>query len=275
MIGLATLTSRVEAWECDFNGHWNTRFYARAFQEAAERVAILDGYGNPGAEALGVRHLRFHRELFAGAPVELSSARVEGGPFADAVVHFLYSEGRLAATALDRPGMGSFHLPAVDAAVLGSALPRGIADFDPGLWGLDAAGELKTELGIVRPADLDHRGHILFDEMVRRTAYAAHRNVVNMGITPRFMAETGIGRMVVEMRFTAGGRPAAGMPLYAASRLTSLGPRHLESAYCVRDFGGTAVALVELYMLAVDLQERKVAHFPDDFLERNADAVQG
>jgi hypothetical protein len=27
--GVPTLHTRVESWECDFNGHWNTRHYAQ------------------------------------------------------------------------------------------------------------------------------------------------------------------------------------------------------------------------------------------------------
>jgi acyl-CoA thioesterase FadM len=41
--GRATFHTRVESWECDFNGHWNTRYYGRAFQAAAEVAAALDG----------------------------------------------------------------------------------------------------------------------------------------------------------------------------------------------------------------------------------------
>jgi hypothetical protein len=29
-LGRATLHSRVERWECDFNDHWNVRFYVRS-----------------------------------------------------------------------------------------------------------------------------------------------------------------------------------------------------------------------------------------------------
>lgn len=272
MFGRTTLTSRVEAWECDFNGHWNTRFYARAFQEAAERAAILAGEENPGVTALGARHLRFLRELFSGAPVEVSTAVVVGGAFDGALVHFLTSEGRLAATAIDRPGVASRALPRIDAVELDASLPRGLGAFDPGSWKLDTVSLPATELGIVRPSDLDHRGAMLFDDLVRRAAYAAHEKVVGMGISPQFMEETGIGRMLVEMRVTFASHPRAGVALCATSTLLSLGRRHIESAYCISSSGGEAVALVELYMLAVDLRQRKVVDFPDAFLARNMDS---
>lgn len=31
--------TRVERWECDWNDHWNARFYVRSFQATVETVA--------------------------------------------------------------------------------------------------------------------------------------------------------------------------------------------------------------------------------------------
>lgn len=123
-IGIPTLHTRVESWECDFNDHWNAHYYSRAFQMAAEHVAALGG-GNPGMGAIALRVIRFHSELHAGAAVELRSARVAGGAHDGAAVHLLGSEGRLSATAFDLPGTGAAQLPAVPADGLSLALPRG------------------------------------------------------------------------------------------------------------------------------------------------------
>lgn len=40
---METFHTRVVAWECDVNGHWNTRFHGLAFQSAAEVLAALTG----------------------------------------------------------------------------------------------------------------------------------------------------------------------------------------------------------------------------------------
>src|SRR5690349_20111893 len=102
-IGIATHHTRVESWECDFNHHWNAGYYWRSFQLAAERVVTLDGSENPGAMAITTRNVRFHRELFVGAAVEVRSATIGTGDHKGAVVHLLFSKGAIAAIALDVP----------------------------------------------------------------------------------------------------------------------------------------------------------------------------
>ncbi len=204
-IGLPTLTSRVESWECDFNDHWNARFYGRSFQLAAERVATLAGGPNPGMALLAARSIRFHRELFVGTAVDVRSARIADGPWAGAVLHLLSGGGRLSATALDRPGVGGDRLPAVASAAVSLAVPRALATPPP-----DGEDAEVVETGPVRPAEFDHTGAIVHEELVRRSAVGLHRPLDRLGFTPGFTRETGIGRMAVEGRVSPSGRCASG-----------------------------------------------------------------
>ena len=93
--GLPTYHTRVERRECDYNDHWNMRFYGRSFQAASETIAAQGGLSNPGAATVRSRHMRFHGELRVSAPVEIRSAVLDRSD--GAVVHHMWSAGKLAA----------------------------------------------------------------------------------------------------------------------------------------------------------------------------------
>src|SRR5690606_29983410 len=99
-----------------------------------------------------------------------------------ALLHLLTSGGRVAATALDRPGMGAEDLPVIGAAGLGDILPRGLGMIPPDLWQADLP-EVQVELGPARPAELDHTGALDFDQVLRRFAIATHDHMARTGFS--------------------------------------------------------------------------------------------
>lgn len=259
--GLASLHSRVESWECDFNDHWNARFHVRAFQLAAETLPHLPGLAElPPGPAL-TRTLRFHRELFAGAAVEIRSARIAGGPFAGALVHLLSSGGRLASTALDTGGMQVSGLPEVPGERVRLAHPRALAG--PFAEVPDGAETSISETGPVRPADLDHRGALLAEDIIRRTSLATHRHVAALGLTERYTEETGISRMAVESRFRILGDAPAGIPLRVRTRIAHRGVKSFRVAHGLETHAGSPLAAVEHNLVTVDLRTRKAVPLPD------------
>lgn len=257
--------TRVETWECDHNGHWNTRFYTRAFQYASETAALLGGNGNPGAATIGSRHIRFHRELLCGDPVLVRSAAIRGGRWDGAVVHWLESDGVLSATALDMPGRANRHLPQVPEEAAASALPRGLVHEAPLTQGAVVAGR-RAPLGILRPGDCDHTGALTFDELFRYVSYASYDHHVSLGYSPQFIAQTGVGRMVVEMRTTWLGQASAGMGIRSNSWLVHAQGKSFSTAHHLETLSGTPIALVELCLVAVDMQSRRATHVPDFLL---------
>lgn len=262
-IGHPTHYTRVERWECDTNNHWNTRFYGRAFQMAAETAAILCAGRNPGGNATRVRHMRFHRELFVGAPVEIRSAVLKGGAMNGALLHQLGSMGKLSATALDLPGCEAGMLPAAEAADLPLALPRGIEareTISPAL--LDETGPA-VELGPVRPHDLDHTGALLFETLLRYIALASHRHMAGVGYTPEFIARSRISRMNVEMRVLRGASCAAGETLRARSALLRVDGKRFWTAHRITSFGGAHIVSAEQCLVAVNLDERRAVPVPE------------
>ncbi|MFT3814919.1 MAG: hypothetical protein QM740_16335 [Acidovorax sp.] len=261
--GYVSNVTRVETWECDHNGHWNTRFYTRAFQYASETVALLDGQGrNPGAATIASRHIRFHRELLSGDPVRVRSAAIQGGRWDGAVVHWLESAGRLSATALDLPGRVSPHLPRVPEAAVADALPRGLLHAAPLAQAARADGR-RVPLSILRPAAYDHTGALAFDELFRYLTYASYDHHTSLGYTPRFMAQAGVGRMVVEMRATWLGQAPAGMGIQSNSWLTHVQGKSFSTAHYLETLQGDPIALIELLLVAVDMKSRRATQVPD------------
>jgi len=257
-----TLHTRVESWECDFNGHWNARYYGRSFQMACENVAAAASGQNPGLAAIAVRHIRFHRELHVGAAVELRSARIADGEHAGAVVHWLSSEGRLSATALDFPGLGGERLPAASSESAAVAFPRGLPASARLSEDASAATAYQAETGPVRPMELDHGGALLFEDVIRRVALSSHGQLARLGFTGAFVKDSGVNRMVVETRVTPQGRCAPGKPLRVRSRLTAVAEKSFATRHRLETAEGETIALVEHTLVAVDLKSRRAVEVP-------------
>ena len=261
-IGTPTYYSRVERWECDYNNHWNARYYGRSFQMAAEALATPPGASGPGGATTPLRHLRFHSELFVSAPVSVRSARLASGPHEGAIVHLLSSGDTLSATALDLPG-GNAGLPPVDPEDVPLALPRGL-DLDPmGDWPAEGRYDLTVPLGPVRPSDLDHTGEMLFEQIIRHSSVSSHAQLNGLGLTPEFSNETGINRMGVEFLVSRGIAPAAGTPLFAKSKLQRIKGKSFWCAHRIGTDLGETVATIEQCLLTVDLNTRKAVAVPD------------
>jgi acyl-CoA thioesterase FadM len=265
--GYVSNITRAETWECDYNGHWNTRFYTRAFQYASETVAMLNGKGNPGAATIRSRHIRFHRELLSGDPVLVRSSAIQDGHWRGAVVHELESEGVLSATALDSPGCASPHLPQVPEAAVAHALPRGLVHDAPVDQGTLVDGR-RANLGILRPDAYDHTGALSFDELFRYLGYAGYDHHVSLGYSPQFTTQSGVGRMVVEMRATWLGQAPAGMGICSNSWLTHAQGRSFATAHYLKTLDEQPIALIELYLVAVDMKSRRATHVPDFLLNQ-------
>lgn len=255
--GTRTLHTRVERWECDFNNHWNVRFYARSFQMASESLAFRETGRNPGAGAVATRHIRFHKELFANAPVVIRSARVGDGAFEGAVVHLAISEGKLAATSLEQGATRGESLPVIASDSLSSALPRGIDTAPVNTEWSAGSGDQTLELGPVRPAELDHTGGLLTEDILKRVALASHHQLAAVGYTPEFVQETGVSRMSVENRAVRHGDPKAGDMVHARSRIIHVGEKVFNVQYHLFVPDGPALATVEQCFVAVDLKSRR------------------
>jgi acyl-CoA thioester hydrolase len=259
-IGTPTHFSRVERWECDFNDHWNTRFYARSFQMAAETLAAAPDGTSPGAPVTTQRHMRFHNELRISAPVEVRSARIADGALAGSILHLLFSGPMLAGAAVDGP-MPLADLPSVPMSEILPALPRGLpAD---AVARLDWSAQEQMPLGPVRPLEVDHTGYLTFDSIIRLGAITSHRHMNAIGFTCAYTEGSRINRMAVEFRATLGPPVRAGTVVRASSCMIDTGRRSFRTASRIVTEDGRLIALLEQCLVAVNLDSRKAVDLPE------------
>ena len=262
-LGVPTYHTRVERWECDYNNHWNARFYARSFQLAAEAIATPAGRPSAGASLVRSRHMRFHRELFVSAPVEVRSAALEGGRLDGAIVHLLTSAGELAATALDSPGGGVERLPRVSPDDVPLAMPRGIGPEPISGWSAAGAAEIAVSLGPIRPGELDHTKELLFEHIIRHSSVSSHQQLNHIGLTAEFSNRTGINRMGIEFLVRRGHTPPAGTPLYGQSKLLRVSGKKFWTAHRIFTAEDETVATIEQCLVVVDLNTRRAVEAPE------------
>jgi len=256
--GRPTLHSRVESWECDFNGHWNTRFYLRSFRQAGEVVAASAG-GGPFGQQL---HLRFHRELRDGAAVQVTSGLVAEGEFQGHLVHFLASQGQVATTALDLQRHDLTGLPPLSAAQVAPALPRGLraALADP--WPADPAA-LRAEAGLIQPQEVDLQGRATHEELTRRIGIASQDQMTRLGYSVDYTRASGIGRMMVEKRLRLLAPCGAGQRLIVQSQMGPVTRSTFTTLHAVCTPAGALIATSELCMVAVYMTTRRACALPD------------
>jgi acyl-CoA thioesterase FadM len=260
--GVASFHTRVESWECDFNGHWNTRFYARAFRSAATVCASLAGQPRP-SDSASQRHCRFHRELVAGDAVEVRSFAMADGADASGIAHLLFKGDVLAATALDQGFVDDCPLPPLPSELIPFVRPRGLRP----AHGMGGARPHHSgavfELGPTNAADFDSAGRLHFENCVARLAIAAHHHATIVGYSQDFTTRTGIGRMLAELKFSRLGSAEPGYCLRAVTRLVSVAGKSFVTEHRLSTHADELVALFELCTLAVDLKTRKTTDVPD------------
>lgn len=261
-IGVPTFHSRVEAWECDHNQHWNIRNYLRCFQQADAVAADLCGHQGILGACL-TQHTRFHRELFQMSPVLVRSAVLADGPLAGAVVHILSTSGTLSATCVTQANGVGHGLPQVASADVTLALPRGL-DSEPLVPDLTGAFEgERIEHGFVQPDQVDHTGMLQPDGLLRRIAIASNCLLSGLGFTPEFTRERKISRMGVELKITRFVPCTVGMRLTSTARIATVARSSIVVHHRICDARGDEVAAADQSLVFVDMTTRRATRVPD------------
>lgn len=269
-VGVPTFSTRVEAWECDHNQHWNVRQYMRCFMQASFVAADRCGY-ELAAHPVFMQHTRYHRELLQMAPVVIRSAVLADGPFSGSAVHILSSNGRLSATALERSANYK-GLPEVASKDVALALPRGVeGNFVPADESDRIDAELEVEHGFVQPRELDHRGCLSIDFLMGRIATASNDLLNAYGFTAEYSREHKISRMGVETKITRLQHIPLGAKLKSFVRLSHIASKNVVLRHAFYDAHGTALATADQSLVTVDMTTRRATELPE-FMKKLADA---
>lgn len=269
--GVVSHYTRVEQWECDYNAHWNTRFYARSFHFAHEAVLAENGDMALARPTLRSRHIRFHHELRAGAAVEIRSLRlpppISSMGSATTLLHRLEANGQICATAIDLLHPDSpvpQHLPYLPPNSASSHMPRGL---DTGSHALSLqsliAAAPPRPITTIACSDLDASGGLRSESVARLVSTSSHHQLDGIGLTRAYSETCRINRMNAELRMTMGQPVTAGRILYGQSAVVGSTQTSFITAHRLSLADGSMVAIVELCLLMVDLDSRKVVPVPE------------
>lgn len=263
---MLTLRTAVNQWESDQNNHWNVRFYGRSFQAATEVFLSRSPGGNPGARWVQDRHMRFHREVFSGSPVTVTSGVGTDGDLEGRIVHVMRQGDTVLATAIDEGCDPAAGAPWSEPELTDKVSPRGLmaGPLDPVMPDHGAVRRLCCATGVARVAEMDHHGLMPLDNFVPRSSAAMHNLMNAIGFTREFIARTRISRMAVEMKLTRHADCTAGTPLTSHTWISevegkSFSVRHL----VVEARNGNPVMSIEHKLLFVDLNLRRSVPPPE------------
>ena len=206
----------------------NVQFYWKRFAEASVVFAALTGIAPLQGKTC---HVRYHRELAAGASIIIRSTVVEGGQYAGALVHQLLdaSSGKLSATLLELESVDSTNLPTVDTQLLSAALPRSVPGGDITIVSESDLAKIialkraaVSHRGLIIPAECDANGELLLQYHISRFSDAAPHIWDLMHLETDFLIENGFGRVAVEMKLTRHQPVAAGQLIHVISSIEEI-----------------------------------------------------
>lgn len=275
MAEIETVRSIVNTWECDENAHLNVQFYFAHFDTAGRQFLAQSGLGQQALGPRKVRHVRYHKEMRAAELVQVVSAVVPDGPHPVTIAHRMLDPltGRLAATALDGYGAETGRaididaLPAIDMP--SEVLPR---SFDaaprhsaPDTASQLAAGGAVTYRGALHPRHGDVAGTAIDQSYISCVTDGAAHAWEHGGLTARWLAENGFGRVAVEMKLSYLAPMKAGDLVHMVTVYTGATSKAFTFNHTLFDTeSGRPLAVAETAGLAMDLATRRAVLLPEE-----------
>lgn len=284
------LRSSVNSWECDHLGHMNVRHYVGRFNDGLAVLLQQRGLAPRKwiEQGLVIRardqHLRFSRELRAGAGFSIRAGGVPGSTALTAYEEMHTFQGEISATSVTELSLldteSGVAVPWPDSvlgALSSESCPvpeygavRGVSreptririSRDEAL----ALGMLPDHLGPVLPEECDARG------IMREAAWMAR---ISDGFIHLVHALCGsgerpasVGAVSLEYRFVFHRWPRVDDTLELRSGLSALSPKTMQVMHYMFDLeNGECVAGSQSVVAWFDLVARKALVFPDEMRE--------
>lgn len=264
-----THRSTCNTWECDENGHMNVQFFFKRFEEAAAVFLTMFGVGNSGNQPVGLRHVRFYREVLAANALRVESGVISGENGTGMIGHRMINAvtDDLCATALDQCVDLSGNLPLMKDGLAEAVLPRGLpvgetAPFDSAAL-LEAGDAMTSNHSLVRNGDTDDKGRLFSSRIVSMFTDGAPHVWEKAGVTTQWLEANNFGRVAVEMKVAHLAITPPGTMLRLISRINGMEGRTFRIDHQVETIDdGQVIATGSVRCLVMSLETRKAVCLP-------------
>jgi acyl-CoA thioesterase FadM len=267
---IETCRSTVAPWECDVTEHFTIAYYFDRLEQATANLTDVLGIAEPlRAGALPRRfHVRFARELRAGASFHIDSAALAGGDGSGLCLGHRILDSANGETVTWVEEHWGAPLPAALASPLaqwdGPAVePRP----EPGA----DARFLPTAHGRVRPADLDENGVFSLAGLVHHLTDACIQAMTAIGFDGEYMETQRRGYSTFELALTLAGALRSGDPYRVETTIAHLGSSSVRLVHRLLHPGtGAEIARLGQFGVQLDLDARRPAPLPEPIRTRAA-----
>jgi len=268
---IETYRGTVPPWECDVTEHFTIAYYFDRLAEAEANLA--DELGLAAALQAGIAprrmHVRFARELRAGASFHIDSAPIGVGEALRLGHRFRDSGTGETVTWIEEEWEG-----AAVAPERREALGRRVVAWDgpspePRPEPTSFAGFVPTARGRVKPADLDAQGRCGLAGLVHRFTDACLQIGAAIGMTGDFLDSNRRGYSTFELSLRIVAYPGLDDPVLVETGITHLGNSSLRFLRRMCDpRSGRELARLGQFGVNLDLDARRPAALPEELRAR-------
>ena len=264
-----TYRGSVPPWECDITEHFTIAYYAERLGEAARSLADDLGLGDPlrGAGFLRHFHLRFARELRAGASFHVESAALAAAGGGLRLGHRFVDSGNGETVTWVEEAWDLAAAPLSPERVRAIAGRLGEWDGPPAEERPEPktnAGFIPTARGRVKPKDLDADGRMSLGAMVHRFTDSTMQSGAAIGMDAEVLEKERRGFSTFELTLRVSGVLTLDEPYLVETGIAHLGNSSMRMIHRLSDpRSGAAVAQMGQYGVNLDLDARRPAKWPE------------
>ncbi|MGE0223017.1 MAG: thioesterase family protein [Acetobacteraceae bacterium] len=274
---IETYRGAVPPWQCDVTEHFTIAYYFDRVEEADANLAEALGFGTLTNRGDIPRRInaRFVRELRAGAGFHIESAVLGAGAGLRLGHRVLDSTNGEAVTWFETHwDISAAPLTAAQRAMIQDRIAEWNGpDTEPRPEPASTDAFIPTARGRVKPADVDAAGNFSLGAMVHRFSNASGQLGSAIGMDAAFMQQQRRGFSTFELILQLSRALPLDAPYLVETGIGQFGNSSLRMIHRMTDpRSGTEVARLSQFGVALDLDARRPARWPDE-IRRRAEAL--
>ena len=264
---METVRSVVSPWECDVTEHFTIAYYFDRLAGAASTMAENIGLRDNAGSALRRFHVRFARELRAGASFHILSAPIALDENSVRLGHQIVdsADGEVTAWAEETLDHAAAPLSRDLSDEIGRRLshwPGPAVEQRPEPVTTD--GFVATARDRIKPMELDAGGKLTLAAFVHRFTAGSIQGLAAIGATSSYMQAERRGYSTFELALLITGSPQSAAPVLVETGIAHLGNSSIRFVHRMSDpVSGTEYARLSQFEVQLDLDTRRPAALPE------------